>query len=280
MLWAFLLSLAFYPGYWGILAWVALVRPIMIFTTLEGRDAFNATYFFGFFFNLFSLYWVGLVSPPGMVAAVLILGCYYAVALSLSIRVYHLKKLYGFVVLPFMWVGVEYFRTLSECAFPWNELGYTQSYFLYASQIVSVIAVHGLSLLIVSVNVLLVQIFRKTLSPERRLTSFFISVAIILAVFLYGWVVTPPFPEPGQVQVGMLQGSVPIDVKWDKFNKEYSMNLHDSLTKSLSDSGCQLIVWPETSVPCYLTHDVWCEQEMARIAKISNTFHLVGALTA
>ena len=215
-----------------------------------------------------------------MVAAVVIISFYYAAALSLFVRVYHLNRLYGFIVLPFLWVGVEYFRTLSECAFPWNELGYTQSYFLYLSQIVSVIAVHGLSLLIAAVNVLLSQIFRSSLSPERRLTSLLISMAVVLAVFLYGWVVTPPLPEPGTIRVGMLQASVPIDIKWDKFSKEHSMNLYDSLTQSLADSNCELIVWPETAAPCYLTHDVSCEQQAKNIAQKSMAYHLVGALSA
>ncbi len=279
MLWAFLLSLSFYPEYFGFLAWLSLVRPIMIFTALAGRAAFNATYFFGFFFNLFSLYWVALVSPPGMVAAALILALYYAIALSLFVRVYHLNQLYGYVLLPFLWVGVEYFRTLSEFAFPWNELGYTQSYYLNIAQIVSVIAVHGLSCLIVTVNVLLCQVFRINLSAEKRLTSFLISLALVLAVFLYGWVVTPPYPVPGKIPVGILQGAVPINVKWDNFNKQSSLNIYDSLTQSIADSACELIVWPETAAPCYLTFDVGCEQQIAKIVRQSQACHLVGALS-
>jgi len=44
LLWAFLLSLAYYPGPFGFLAWLALVRPVMIISSLEGRPAFNAAY--------------------------------------------------------------------------------------------------------------------------------------------------------------------------------------------------------------------------------------------
>jgi len=278
LFWAFLLSLAFYPKYFGFLAWIALVRPLLIFTSLKGREAFNATYFFGFFLNLFLLYWVGLVSPPGMVAAILILGMYYAVVLSLFVRIYHINNLFGFVALPFLWTGIEYFRTLSEFAFPWSELGYTQSYYLYMIQIVSIISSHGLTFLIVTVNALLCQILRTKLSVEQRLTSFFVSLAIVLAVFLFGWVVTPPYPVPGKIGVGILQGSVPIDVKWDKFEKQHSLNIYDTLTQSLADSACELFVWPETSAPCYLSYDVSCEKEVSRIVSQSKAHHLVGAL--
>ncbi len=278
MLWAFLLSLSFYPEYFGFLAWVSLVRPIMIFTSLEGRAAFNAGYFFGFFFNLFCLYWVGLVSPPGMVAAVLILAFYYAIAIALFVKVFRINKLYGYVILPFLWVGIEYFRTMYEIAFPWNELGYSQSYYEYISQIASVIAVHGISLLIVAVNVLLVQVFRRELSPERRLTSALISAAVVVLLFLFGWVVKPPYPAPGKISVGILQGAVPIDVKWDKFNKQASLNIYDSLTQSLADSACELFVWPETAAPCYLSFDIWCQREVGNIVARSKSHHLVGGL--
>ncbi len=72
MVWSFLLSLSFYPGYLGFLAWLSLVRPLMIISSLKGRTAFNAAYFFGFFFNLFTLYWVAQVTILGILAAIII----------------------------------------------------------------------------------------------------------------------------------------------------------------------------------------------------------------
>lgn len=260
------------------MAWVSLIRPIMIFTGLSGREAFNAGYFFGFFFNLFCLYWVAIVSPPGMIAAVFILAFYYAFMIAIFVRVYHINKIYGYVLFPFLWVGLEYFRTISEFAFPWNEIGYTQSYYLYLAQIVSVISSHGMSFLIVTVNILLSQLFRTKLPPERKVTAGLVSGAIILALILYGWVVTPPYPEEGKTRVGLLQGAVPIDVKWDQYNREYSLNLYDSLTQTLSDSAVELFVWPETSAPCYLSHDKWCENRVADLVQKSNAYHLVGGL--
>ncbi len=74
--WAFLLSLAYYPGFLGFVAWFALVRPFIIISRLKGREAFNASYFFGFFFNAFSLYWVALVTPPGAAMAIIIVAFY------------------------------------------------------------------------------------------------------------------------------------------------------------------------------------------------------------
>lgn len=274
------MSLSFYPEYFGFLAWFALVRPLMIITSLRGRQAFKAAYFFAFFFNLFSLYWVALVTPPGMVTAVVIVAFYYTVILMTFHRLFRIKPLLAFVSLPFLWVGMEYFRTLSEFAFPWSDLGYTQAYYLHILQIVSVISVHGLSFLIVIVNVLIWQIFRRSLSLERRFTSGLASIAIVVGLIAYGWIEMPRFPIEGTLDVALLQGSVPLEVKWAKGNEEHSFRLYDSLTQSVADSSVKLYIWPETSAPCYLSHSQPGRARVSDIVRKSEGYHLVGALGA
>lgn len=280
MVWAFLLSLSFYPGSFGFLAWLSLVRPIIILSKLKGRTAFNAAYFFSFFFNLFSIYWVAMVTPPGMVAAVVIVSFYYTAVLMLFNKLHSIKPIFGFIALPFLWTGLEYFRTLSEFAFPWSDLGYSQACFLYVLQIVSVISIHGLTLLIVIVNVLLVQVFRKTPSPERKLTSILVSLAIVAGLTAYGWVVTPRFPVDGDVDVALIQGSVPLEIKWAKNNEEHSFKLYDSLIQASADSTIKLYVWPETSVPSYLCNDFKSRKRVGNIVAKSKAPHLIGGLAS
>lgn len=252
----------------------------MILTSLNGRQAFNAAYFYGFLFNLFSIYWVALVTPPGMITAVVIVAFYYTAVLIMFHRLYRIRSLLGFVMLPFLWVGMEFFRTLSEFAFPWSDLGYSQAYYLYILQIVSVISVHGLSLVIVVVNVLVWQVFRKALTPERRLTAALASLAIVAGLIAYGWVEMPRFPEPGTIDVALLQGSVPLEDKWADDNEEHSLQLYDSLIQAVRDSAIKLYVWPETAVPCYVTHNQPCRARVSGIVRQTHAYHLVGALAA
>lgn len=283
-----MLSLSFYPDWFGFLAWFSLVRPLVIISRLKGREAFHASYFFGFFFNVFSLYWVAQVTPPGILAACVIVAFYYSAMLMIFNRLYHFKPLYAFVALPFLWTGLEYFRTLSEFGFPWSDLGYSQAYYLYMIQIVSVISVHGLTFLIAAVNVLLWQVFRKELSPERRLTSVFVSLAIVALLVSYGWIEVPRFPIPGKINIALLQGSVPIEEKWRDGNEDYSFELYDSLARSVQevrktdslpkDSAVELFIWPETSAPSYLSHDIAFRRKIAKTAEVTGAYHLVGAL--
>ncbi|MEW6051269.1 MAG: apolipoprotein N-acyltransferase [Candidatus Zixiibacteriota bacterium] len=278
LVWSFLLSLAYYPGWFGFLAWFSLARPFMIIAKLRGRQAFNAAYFFGFFFNAFSLYWVWLVTPPGALAAVMIVALYYAIVLLAFNRLYQWRPLAGIIGAPLLWVGMEYFRTLSQFAFPWSDLGYTQSYYLYILQIVSVVSVHGLSLLIVIVNVLVWQVWRHDQAAERRVTAAFASFAIVLGLLAYGWIELPPYPQQGRYGVALLQGSVPLDIKWELENEGYSVKLYDSLAQTVADSSIKLQVWPESAAPCYLSIDQYCRRMVGETARKTRALHLVGGL--
>ena len=277
-IWAFLLSLAFYPGYFGFLAWFSLVRPLMILSRLKGGEAFGAAYFFSFCFNAFSLYWVVPVTPPGILTAVIIVAFYYTAVLVVFNRLYQIRPIYGITALPFLWVGLEYFRTLSEFAFPWSDLGYTQSYYLYILQIVSLISVHGLSLLILGVNVLLWQLLRREVDIARKITCGWIALGVVTLLVLYGWAVMPVIPRAGRFPVAILQGSVPISVKWQDGNEDYSFRLYDSLARSVTDTTTRLYIWPETSAPSYLSHDQRHRRLVGATSQATGAGHLVGSL--
>ena len=280
LIWAFILSLAFYPEYYGFLAWFALARPIHLIGSLQGKGAYGAGYFFSFFFTFFSIYWVGMVTIPGMLAAVIIVAFYYSLIWFIFNRLYAYRKFYGLIAFPFLWVGLEYFRSLSEFAFPWFELGYTQAYYLTILQIVSIVSVHGLTFLVVIVNVLIAQMFRMEISIERKLTAGFISAGVIALLIGYGWAIMPPYPEEGKVEIALLQGSIPINVKWQDGNEEYSYSRYDTLSQLAKESEPLVYVWPETSAPTYLTHDARALRRIGKIAKQTGGYHLVGALGA
>jgi apolipoprotein N-acyltransferase len=274
-----LLSLSFYPGWLGFLAWFSIARPLAIIANLKGKEAFWAAWFYAFCFNAFSLYWVAIVSPPGILAAVTIVAFYFAGVFTIFNKLYHLKPIYGLVALPFLWTGLEHFRTLSQFAFPWSDLGYSQSYYLYILQIVSVISVHGLTFVILTVNVLLWQLFRREVDIARKVTALLVSIGIVVVLIAYGWAVMPPIQIPGKYPVAVLQGSVPVNVKWASDNEEYSFRLYDSLSRSIT-GPVNLVVWPETAAPSYLSHDDSRMNQVRSLAAEMHTCHLIGSLGA
>ena len=256
------------------------MRPLVIISKLNGRAAFSASYLFGAAFAAFSIYWVAQVTPPGTFGAVILLGFYYAVVLWLFNRIYTRYHLLGKILFPFLWVGMEYFRTVTELAFPWSDLGYSQAYYLYLMQIVSVISVHGLSLLIAAVNILVWQIFDDRLRVDKRITSALLPVSLIIGLTSYGWAIVPPYPTEGEIKVAVLQGSVAIDDKWAPDNLMYTVDIYSNIIDSIQEPGIDLYVWPETVLPCYLTRERDCSEVMIELVRRTQSYHLVGALSA
>ncbi len=277
--WAFVLALAYLPIYLGFLAWIALVRPLDIISRQSGKNVFKTAYFYSFMANLFHLYWVAVVTPPGMVAAIFILSLYPAIVLTAFVRLYNFKKWFGLAMLPFLWVGMEYFRSLTEFSFPWTDLSYSQGYYLTFMQIVSAIGCYGLSLILVWLNILAWQAWDRRNVPELRIKAGSILLALVVGVYLYGWVVFPPYPIPGKINVGLLQGNVDLESKWDEASRNWNLDLYDSLSQdAVKDSGVDLLIWPETAAPCYPRVEKKYRAILSDIAAKSKTNHLVGAL--
>ncbi len=278
--WAFLLALAYVPLPFGFLGWLALARPIAIISKLKGKEAFKAAYFYAFMSNLFQLYWVAIVTPPGMVAAIFILSLYPTIILLAYNKLYHYKAAFGLLALPFLWVGMEYFRSLTQCAFPWTDLGYSQGYYLTMVQIVSVVGVYGLSFILVIMNILVWQALSGENRLERRVGCGIGFIGLLTIVYVYGWAVLPPLEVPPKYPVALLQGNVPLDKKWGEDTRDSNFVLYDSMVQEASRAGVNLIVWPETAAPAYPRWDSHYRRVLSETARRSGTPNLIGVLDA
>lgn len=277
--WGFILALGYLPLHIGFVSWFALIRPLVIVSRLKGRQAFGAAYFYAFFANLFHLYWVAIVTPPGMVAAIFILSLYPAVIMTAFSKLYRMKRWLGLAALPFLWIGMEYVRSLSQIAFPWTDLSYSMGYNLTFIQIVSVIGCYGMSFIIILFNVFIWQVLESRNRLERRVTAGLAFLLVLVATYLYGWVEFEPYPEEGDIRIAMLQGNVPLGVKWKPETRTRNFVLYDSLASEAADGdSLDLIVWPETAAPAYPRQESQYRIRLKRTAMQTKTAQLVGAL--
>jgi apolipoprotein N-acyltransferase len=276
--WAFILALAYLPLPFGFVAWFALARPLAIISRLDGRTAFKAAYFYSFMSNLFQLYWVAYVTPPGMLAAVFILSLYPSIILTTFAALYRRRKSLGLAALPFLWVGMEFFRSLTEFAFPWTDLAYSQGYYLTFIQIVSVTGAYGLSFALMLMNIAVWQVVERSNRMEARINWAIAFIAIPVFLYVYGWVVFPPVPEIGKFRVSLLQGNVDLNLKWNPETRDSNFVLYDSLVQVAGRDSADLIVWPETAAPAYPRHEPVYFHKLAASAVKSKAYNLVGAL--
>lgn len=239
--------------------------------------AFRSGYLFAFFYHLFSLYWIGWVTVPGMVAAVAIISLYIAYIFALFAGLYRRRPAAALILFPVLWIGMEYFRSLLEIAFPWSNLSYTQWNYVSFIQICEFVGDLGISLIIVIVNILIWKIWRGR-GLRRRLVLASVAIALIAGPTIYGsFALSHVQPESGRpIKVALLQGNVALDIKWDPDQKMANFKLYDSLAASAVPAD--LLVWPETAAPVYLLQEYHFSGFVSRIAQKVGCPMLVGML--
>ncbi|RKY79243.1 apolipoprotein N-acyltransferase [candidate division KSB1 bacterium] len=258
LLTALLLTFAFPPYQLGFLAYWGLVPFFYLLKNKTIKDALKWGYITGLFFNLMSLYWIAWTTIPGTLAAILVLAFYFAFYAWTHVQ---LQKKLGknfIFLLPFLWVSIEYVRSLGVLGFPWNSLAYTQSYYLSLIQYVSFTGVYGVSFWVVWINVVLFHILENKRSFRTLIWSLLLLIFLFFLPWVYGKLTIPPADEfQEKIQAALIQGNVDPLRKWDEAFLAENFDIYERLTRKAANYKPDLIVWPETATACFLR----CEPE-------------------
>lgn len=261
----------------GFLVFIGLVLPLDIISGKPFGKAFKAGYLFAFSYHLFSLYWISWVTVGGTLIVMAVISLYDGFIFALYAGLYRRRRVAAIFLFPLLWIGMEYFRTLFEFAFPWSNLSYTQWQYLPFLQICEFVGDAGISLIVVVVNILLWQTWRQ---PSRnRRAGLALAAGLLIAVpTVYGamFIAGAEKDHDGPITVSLLQGSVPLEQKWDPAEVDYSFNLYDSL--ALASTPADLIVWPETAAPAYLLNEVYKTHLVMKTARKAGCPMLIGTL--
>lgn len=259
---SFLFSLAFPPLPFGFLAYFSLIPLLYALEGATVRNGFKLAYFFGLASNFLLLYWTAWQFfygetwvLPGSIGALFILAIYPGVWGWLYCLI---KKKFGNLALlsaPFVWVGLEWVRSLWEIGFPWLDIGYTQTNYLSLIQFASLFGLSGVSIWVIFLNVLfyLLLEYRKNL-----FTVISVSVLIVLLIlvpYLYSRKALSEPVSSAKIRVALIQGNIDMNVKWNPKYLHHSLETFYTLTQKAVTENPELIIWPETSAPCYLAYE-------------------------
>lgn len=263
-----LLSLSFPPLKTGFFATAGFVPLLFLIDRVKNyRELFRYSYIAFFFFNLFTLYWVGGWSKeadPFLMVGCVLLILVHPVLFFLPMWFYMFVKKnvsgkFHLLIFPFVFVLFEYFRSTTELAFPWLTLGNTQTYYLAKIQFIEFTGVYGLSFLILVVNVLfylsLKKIFEeKKIFSKRSLKYFALGVLIYILPDFYGFYVLKNADEKffKQMKIGLIQPDINPWLKWEGTLSD-QINLYMGMTKKLvaENPDVELVVYPETAITYY-----------------------------
>ena len=212
---------------------------------------FVAGWLFGTGYFGFGVYWIYnslhvFGQAPPVVAGgltgllVIYLGIAPAITLWLWARLRRRLGANADWLLPPAWFALEWFKGWFLTGMPWLSLGYSQTG-SPLSGFAPLIGVYGIGAVCMLASVALYHGI-----VLRRWRWLVLPPALILAGGLLqqaNW--TEPFGEP--LDVAMVQGSIPQEVKW---RYDQRQNIFNTYWRETSNHwGSDLIVWPETALP-------------------------------
>ncbi len=283
-----LLALGFQPFDLYIFPWVAIV-PLLI--ALRGKSplpSFLLGLLTGFTWFLGTIYWVfhsvyfygnipAVISVLMLAMLCLYLGSYVGLFSMLFNAVTKDSKLPALLIVPLLWVSLEFLRTYLLTGFPWALLAYSQYKSLYLIQIADITGVYGVSFLVAALNGLLFDLAVNRESKGRTAVSIVYAVIVVLSLF-YGAGRLAEGENGREFKVSVIQGNISQDKKWDARFQEEVINTYKRLTLEALVEGPDMIVWPETALPFVFGYNEDLTEEIISFQKGLETYLLFGSI--
>jgi apolipoprotein N-acyltransferase len=235
-----------------------------------------------------TLYWVvGVMHTYGDLSAVVsvliatLLASYLAVypALFAGLLRLAIRRLgvAGVWLAPVFWVSTEWVRASIGGGFPWVPLGSSQASVLPIVQLASVTGVFGLSALVALVATA-AAVVSVTKRPVHRLAAGAVAVlvGVVAAAGAHRVAAARLLDEGRPLRVGLVQGSVAQDDKYDAKLRDSIMARYVELSRQAIASGGALVIWPEASTPFYLDLDAAMAAPIRRLAAETHTPFIIG----
>lgn len=254
-----LMVFAFAPFNVYPLAVLTLAALFWLLNDISPGRAFRRGFLFGVAEFAFGLYWlyisIHVVSGAAVwltllviITVVVAMAVYGAIACAAAVWILpHAKVWRGALLLPGLWVLLEWLRGWLLSGFPWLSLGYSQIDSVLKGY-APVFGVYGVSLAVVISAGLLVGLLQTRRSWKWR-SGFLVGLA---ALWLAGWGLTGvrwTHASGKPIRVSLIQGDVPQSLKWDPQAFQPTLERYVKLTRQHWNS--QLIIWPEAAVPAY-----------------------------
>jgi apolipoprotein N-acyltransferase len=179
---------------------------------------------------------------------------------------------HGVLVLPALWTLFEWVRGWFLSGFPWLNLGYSQVGTPLAG-FAPWLGVYGVSFVCVLSAGLLVQ------GLQQREKLWVRYVPLLALLWLGGWLagkIEWTRPVDGPLQVALVQGNVPLAIKWRPEYRERIVANYLALSEEAL--AADLIVWPEAAVPAYFDQMGSLVGSLERMAREYDVDFLFGVV--
>jgi apolipoprotein N-acyltransferase len=194
------------------------------------------------------------------------------------------------IMIPLLWISLEFMRSFVFTGFPWELLGYSQFKRLYLIQASDMFGVYGVSFLIALCNTAIllgVLFFTQKKWQEQRVSKPVVAGAALAfaAGFALNWIygawrintVDNLISTAPTARIAVVQGNIDQSVKWNPAFQTATVKTYNRLSLTLKAKHPDLIVWPESATPFYLLYDIPQTEMVFKAIKQTNTDFLIGS---
>lgn len=174
------------------------------------------------------------------------------------------------LIVPAMWMLVEWIRGIIFTGFPWLSIGYSQID-TALSGYAPIFGVYFVSY----VTVMTAGLIAYWILQGK--TALKIALPSLIAVWIVGAALKAvPWSQPvdDPIKISMIQGNVSQDKKWLPEQRLPTLNMYTELSRKNWDSD--LIIWPETAVPSLYHQAIAFLKNIAQEARMNSSELLVG----
>lgn len=285
------LTASFAPFQLDWMAWFALVPLLKSLENESSSRAFFLGFIAGLTHFLTLLYWIvptlqnyGYLHFSVSVSVLISFCVYLALYPALFSYLIHLMKdsRFLFLLIPSLWVSLEFIRGTALTGFPWCLIGHTQFNRLGLIQIADLLGVYGISFLIILSNALIYRFFSFKTSPVKKRLGWEALgfTVLLLSTLVYGQHRLGEVPDAPTakktIKVSVIQGNIDQSLKWDPTYQEATIRTYQRLTRSTSDFKPDLTVWPETAMPFFFQEDLPFSTQVREIASEASQTLIFG----
>lgn len=250
----------------------------------KGRKVFLYSWLAFGLFNLGTTWWVSFASPIGTVATVFINGGLMAFCFWL----YHqVSKGIGLqralLVLPFLWMPLEYLHMHWDLSFPWLNLGYALANRVTWIQWYSYVGTWGGTIWILWINALIFYGWNFYSGANRYKAWTWYVGPMLFIPLIVSYSMYSSYEEKGEaVNVVVVQPNIDAYEKFEWSNEE-TVERFLTLAEPLLADTTDYLIGPETMIGTFDERGIAFNGSVTRIMRISDTLPklhtMIGATT-
>ncbi len=254
-----LFNLSYPPFNYYPLAYISLVPLFYVLLNSENnRTVFLYGAGWGISFNIIYLFWIKIFHILALPAILFAMAIYYGTLLLITkILITKFKRL-SYIIVPSVWVSIEYIRSIGFLGFPWGLVYQSQWNFTSLIQIASVFGSFFITYLIILGNFIIAKELKNFTDKKKiYLRKVIIFTTIIITLAIWGKFrikrIEQAYEKSISVRAALIQPSVDPNIPFEKIRYKVLSELTVLSEKSALYEP-DIIVWSETAILDYIKY--------------------------